>query len=336
MPMMLLAPLMSALAVTLRVAGSMVTMDLPSTRPMIQPASAETVKHDAASAPSRAVVVNLRCMESLPVESLATMPGSVAPGGDGQSYGRPGAGLHVAAPECAAEHHVFVRPAAAPAGEADIVRSVRAIGADNADAQGCCPAAHVLRRERPFRAPAVVRSDRHEGARDAPGGSYGAARADGLWPFEPAAHGKDPSPVLRPAHRGRDRRHRSQDQRVPARARWHADERPGDAGKGAGAAVRERRREGARQPRLRSRHGGGRRAAAPATCRQSGGSTPSFWPMRRATWARAAASCAPRARTAATISAGTAAGDPRNGGSGSDWIRSWVSAGSVSPSSVAG
>src|SRR5262245_55377837 len=53
MARMLAAPLMLALAVTLRVAGSMVTMVLPSTSPMIQPASAAVAtKEDAASAPA--------------------------------------------------------------------------------------------------------------------------------------------------------------------------------------------------------------------------------------------------------------------------------------------
>ena len=54
MPMIMPAPLMSALDATLRVAGSMVTIDLPSTSPTIQPAAWAPVvtKADAASAPA--------------------------------------------------------------------------------------------------------------------------------------------------------------------------------------------------------------------------------------------------------------------------------------------
>src|SRR4029077_11787448 len=56
------APLISALAVTLRVAGSMVTMDLPSIRPTIEPACALfAARSDAASGPAKAIV--FRCME---------------------------------------------------------------------------------------------------------------------------------------------------------------------------------------------------------------------------------------------------------------------------------
>src|SRR5438874_2148006 len=62
MPTTDVAPLMATVPVTLRVAGSMVTMDLPSTRPMIAPACAVfTARSDAASAPVKAIV--FRCME---------------------------------------------------------------------------------------------------------------------------------------------------------------------------------------------------------------------------------------------------------------------------------
>src|SRR5262245_59805888 len=80
------APLMSTFDATLRVAGSMVTIDLPSTRPTIQPAAwAEvTTRDDATSAPVRVMVflnIGVAPFEIGPV--WVTAPG----GTDGSSYG---------------------------------------------------------------------------------------------------------------------------------------------------------------------------------------------------------------------------------------------------------
>src|SRR6266851_6924103 len=61
-PMIAAAPLISALDATLRVAGSIVTIDLPSTSPTIQPAASapEVTNADAATAPAR--VSSLICL----------------------------------------------------------------------------------------------------------------------------------------------------------------------------------------------------------------------------------------------------------------------------------
>src|SRR5436190_1303690 len=55
------APLMSALPVTFFVAGSIITIDLPSTGPMIEPADAVFANAEAMSAPATANVFS--CME---------------------------------------------------------------------------------------------------------------------------------------------------------------------------------------------------------------------------------------------------------------------------------
>src|SRR5262245_15059724 len=109
MPMMLVAPLMSALAVTLRVAGSIVTIDLPSTSPMIEPASAETAKQDAASRPRRAVFVTLRDMESLPVNRLLRCREASPPAVTGRVTGAGRLGFGAPVRNTSTEFHVSVR-----------------------------------------------------------------------------------------------------------------------------------------------------------------------------------------------------------------------------------
>src|SRR4051812_40845443 len=100
MPTIDAAPLMSVLLVTLRVAGSIVTMDLPSTRPMIQPACAVfAARSDAASAPDKAIV--FRCMETSRYRERQTgmLP---PPAMDGTSY-------EPCSPTLRRNGHVFVR-----------------------------------------------------------------------------------------------------------------------------------------------------------------------------------------------------------------------------------
>jgi hypothetical protein len=79
MPMIIPAPLMSALDATLRVAGSMVTIDLPSTSPTIQPAASAPVvtKADAASAPasvSSFICLNMEVAPFMMVDMSGTTP----------------------------------------------------------------------------------------------------------------------------------------------------------------------------------------------------------------------------------------------------------------------
>ncbi len=75
---------MSALVATLRVAGSIVTIDLPSTRPTIQPAAWAPVltNAEAASAPARVKSFICLNMELLPFDR----PGGFARA-DVNSYG---------------------------------------------------------------------------------------------------------------------------------------------------------------------------------------------------------------------------------------------------------
>ena len=66
------APLTSTLDATLRLAGSMVTIDLPSTRPMIHPAAWAPVatKLEAASAPASAITFIFPNMEVAPLKMV--------------------------------------------------------------------------------------------------------------------------------------------------------------------------------------------------------------------------------------------------------------------------
>src|SRR5215470_8801853 len=83
------APLTSTFDATFQLVGSMVTIDLPSTRPTTQPAAWAPVvtKADAASAPAR--VNNFIClnMEVAPVGSLETGAGDECARADARSYG---------------------------------------------------------------------------------------------------------------------------------------------------------------------------------------------------------------------------------------------------------
>src|SRR5262245_15246066 len=102
-------PLTSTLDVTLRLAGSMVTIDLPSTRPMIQPAAWAPVAAalDATTAPVSTSTFILANMVSLPCND-PRMPGGQAPA-DVTSYGAGETGMQDGGRFAGDGIHVFMR-----------------------------------------------------------------------------------------------------------------------------------------------------------------------------------------------------------------------------------
>src|SRR5262245_61226299 len=72
------APLMSAFDVTFQLVGSIVTIDLPSTNPMIEPACAVAPSDETASTPASASVFNDACMDMLPCDCAAESQDGIA------------------------------------------------------------------------------------------------------------------------------------------------------------------------------------------------------------------------------------------------------------------
>src|SRR5262249_36459905 len=107
MPTSIVAPLMSTFIATFLVAGSMVTIDLPSTRPTIQPAAwAElAMRDDATIAP--ASVMALLNIGVAPFGDMAPEPGGA--GADGGSYGAAIARMQRVGGIFAGPLHDFVR-----------------------------------------------------------------------------------------------------------------------------------------------------------------------------------------------------------------------------------
>src|SRR6266853_6121110 len=71
MPSRVAAPLILAVCVTLRLFGSMVTIDLPSTRPMMEAACAEEATKEVVTAPASRIVLKVLNMGVAPVERLS-------------------------------------------------------------------------------------------------------------------------------------------------------------------------------------------------------------------------------------------------------------------------
>ena len=107
------APLMSTFDATLRVAGSMVTIDLPSTSPTIQPAAWAPVamKADAASAPASVTSFICLIMEVAPVGLVLENRTSTArvPRRSGAATSATSQRLRSAQRNLRSDVHVFVR-----------------------------------------------------------------------------------------------------------------------------------------------------------------------------------------------------------------------------------
>src|SRR5712672_655700 len=71
MPSRVAAPLILAVCVTLRLFGSIVTIDLPSTRPMMEAACAEEATKEVVTAPASRIVLKVLNMGVAPVERLS-------------------------------------------------------------------------------------------------------------------------------------------------------------------------------------------------------------------------------------------------------------------------
>src|SRR5262245_54702211 len=125
-------PLTSTFDVTLRLAGSIVTIDLPSTRPIIQPAAWAPVATalDATTAP---VSTSTFILANMGGRSLAMIRGCRAGKrpADATSYGAGETGMQDGSGFVGDDIHVFVRTALAQ-------RFTGSASVRHADPGGCC------------------------------------------------------------------------------------------------------------------------------------------------------------------------------------------------------